>query len=448
MLDTIIRDIRLLGADGIQAAELGIDGGVIVDRGAEVAGACRQEIAGGGAYCLPGAVDLHVHFNEPGRMQWEGFATGSAAAAAGGVTYLAEMPLNSIPSTVSVAALETKLAAIAGKSYVDFGLWGGVVPGNAEDLAPLAAAGVMGFKAFMSPSGTDDFLNADTATLRMAMQRIAPTGLRLALHAEDPAVLARAAASRSTQLSAFDWEAARPVEAELSAVKIAIDLSAETACPISIVHVSSAEVLAVIDAAKAGGVDILCETCPHYLLLSTQDADAIGANAKCAPPLRAAASVTALREALLAGRIDTLGSDHSPSSPELKADLSFYDAWGGIAGLQHGWPLVLDHFGLEDAATLERLQKVSAENPATHIHLPRKGRLQVGMDADFCLMQKLPQPAKIRADALLTRHPLSAYTGRSLGLEVLSTWLRGQCVLANGRLPGPPRGRFIAAQNK
>jgi allantoinase len=443
MMDTIIREVQIASDHGWRKMDIGIEHGLIVELSESLLGGAKHELVGEGAYCLPGGVDLHVHFNEPGRTHWEGFETGSAAAVAAGVTYLAEMPLNSIPSTVDVAALETKLAAVAHKSFVDFGLWGGVVPGNVDDLIPLAEAGVMGFKAFMSPSGTDDFTNSDAATLRAAMRQIAQTGLRLAFHAEDPAVL-RAAEQRLRQrVSAYDWEASRPVAAEISAVQLAIDLAGETGCPIMIVHVSSPAVLAVIATARAQGVDIICETCPHYLLLSTDDAEAIGSDAKCAPPLRSPQTVAGLRAALLDGQIDTLGSDHSPSSPELKQGKAFYDAWGGIAGIQHGWPLVLNHFGLAEPIILQRLLAVGCENPAKIMGLKQKGALRVGMDADFSLIRQQQAPARIEAASLLTRHARSAYVGTSTHLLWESTWLRGQCVVKGGVRQSAPAGKFM-----
>lgn len=443
MMDTIIKHVQILDQGIWRCVDLGIEGGKLVALEGALSGPSRSELNGKGAYLLPGAVDLHVHFNEPGRTHWEGFATGSAAAAAGGVTTLAEMPLNSIPSTVSVAALETKLAAVGSKSHVDFALWGGVVPGNAEELVPLAEAGVMGFKAFMSPSGTDDFINSNVTTLREAMRRIAPTGLRLALHAEDPEVLARAAKAQTSKVSAFDWESSRPVAAEVSAVRIAIDLAVETGCPLTIVHVSSAEVLAVIDAAKIDGVEVVAETCPHYLLLSLNDADRIGTRAKCAPPLRPTDVVDGLRQAVRAGRIDTIGSDHSPSSPDLKEGLSFYDAWGGISGLQHGLPLMIDLGGVDDLDWMQTVQTTFASKPAKIAGFADKGSLVLGQDADFSLVVSDVEGHWVHETDLLYRHPLTAYVGMMQRTVVQSTWLRGQCIFRDGKMVSKPIGRFL-----
>ncbi|NBB78594.1 MAG: allantoinase AllB [Verrucomicrobia bacterium] len=435
--------MRCLVGGSWTGSEIAIEAGRIVEIGSSVMGAAQADVDGDGAYCLPGGVDLHVHFNEPGRTEWEGFATGSAAAAAGGLTYVAEMPLNSIPSTTSVSALYAKQRAIQGKSWIDYGLWGGVVPGNADHLPALAEAGVMGFKAFMSPSGTDDFENSDRATLRRAMEVIAPTGLRLALHAEDPAVLHDTVIGLRQRECAADWEASRPIRAELEAVRTAIDLAGETGCPITIVHVSAAEVVDLIDQARAGGLDILCETCPHYLLLSLDDAEQIGPQAKCAPPLRSAHEVSALWERLRAGKIDTLGSDHSPCPPEMKTGMSFFEAWGGIAGLQHGLPGLLDATGLGEPGRIAALSSLFAERPARALGLTRKGTLHPGSDADFTLVKPLERKVPIQSGLLLSRHPCSAYVGRPLGLQIEATWLRGMPVVEDGRLCGEARGVLV-----
>ena len=444
MFDTIIRNVRVIKDDAWHFVDLGIIDGSFAEVSTNITGNSKNELDGDSAYCLPGSIDLHVHFNEPGRTHWEGFTTGSAAASTAGLSYLAEMPLNSIPSTISVDALNTKLAAINNKSYVDFGLWGGIVPGNINDIEPLARAGVIGFKAFMAPSGNVDFVNSDKSTLREAMYRIAQTGLRLALHAEDPTVLDRALKRLKRTVSAFDWDAARPVEAEISATKAAIELSIETGCPITIVHVSSVEVLSVIQNAKRQGVDILCETCPHYLLLSRVDADNIGADAKCAPPLRSKARMRALEEAVFENLIDTIGSDHSPSPPEMKEDRSFFDAWGGIAGIQHGFPLLISRYGLDVLPRMKILQRLCCENPAKVVNLKSKGAIDLNKDADFTLIKELESASVIEESSLVTKHQRSAYVGAKIKIELTSSWLRGKLVSLNGKLlENPPRGKFI-----
>lgn len=446
MHDRIVRNIRLLGAQGWQSADLAIDQGRFSEIG-KVTEAGRDVIDGRGSYCFPGGVDLHVHFNEPGRTHWEGFATGSLAAASGGCTFVAEMPLNSIPSTTSVEALDEKLHSIGSKSHIDFALWGGLVPGNFDSIQPLAEKGVIAFKAFMSPSGTDDFINSDIATLREGMKRIAPTGKFLALHAEDPAILDSASRGLAHRSNAFDWEASRPVEAEISAIEIAIELAGETGCPIHIVHVSSAQALAPITEAKSMGVNITCETCPHYLLLSIEEADRIGPDAKCAPPLRYGNSIEKLWESLSNGEIDTIGSDHSPCPPEMKEGLSFYDAWGGISGLQHGLPL-LWHRCASDPELLLILTQLSSLNPAKRIGLETKGSIEIGKDADFILVDADTRTEAVELRELLYKHPVSAYCGMDRSLKVRQSWLRGNLIFEEGAATRDPIGAFYPSSRK
>jgi len=443
MHDRIVRNIRLLGPQGWQEADLAIDDGRFSAIG-DVSEAGREIEDGKGYFCFPGGVDLHVHFNEPGRTHWEGFATGSLAAAAGGCTFVAEMPLNSIPSTTSVEALDEKLASIRSKSHVDFSLWGGLVPGNLESIQPLADAGVIAFKAFMSPSGTEDFINSDLVTLKEGMKRIAPTGRFLAIHAEDPAVLDRSSRGVSQHKNAFDWEASRPVEAEISAIQIAIELAGETGCPIHIVHVSSAQALAPISEAKNRGVDITCETCPHYLLLSIEDAEKIGPDAKCAPPLRYRESIDRLWQSLENGEVDTIGSDHSPCPPEMKSGLSFYDAWGGISGLQHGLPLLWSQRP-RSPELLSLLVQLSSSEPAKRAKLEAKGSIEIGKDADFALVDSSMTPKEIRADNLFYKHRASAYCGMQPSFDIRQTWLRGSLIYENGKAIGEPSGAFCRA---
>lgn len=437
MHDLAIRNAKFLSGGSWQLGDLGVDEGKVSSFSPVSA---KKDIDAEGALCIPGAVDLHVHFNEPGRTHWEGFSTGSIAAAAGGTTTLVEMPLNAIPSTVTVEALETKLQAIGKQSYVDFALWGGLVPGNTNDLQPLAEAGVAGFKAFMSPSGTDDFENSDVATLRSGMKEIAKTGKLLAIHAEDPNVLD--SVSLDSKRTALDWESSRPVEAELSAVQIAVELSAETDCPIHIVHVSSPEVLKFISEAKAKGVAITCETCPHYLLLPIESADKIGPNAKCAPPLRPKTTLEGLWESLSSDLIDTIGTDHSPSPPELKTGKNFFEAWGGISGIQHGFPLLLEK-AKNKPELFQKLLQLICSQPAELLGFADKGSLQTGMDADFSLIEVRQNATPIEAADLLTRHRESAYCGIPLSLCVNETWLRGSCIQKYGKPTNPPFGKFI-----
>lgn len=439
MHDVVIREARVLLNGKWQYRDIGIDEGVFTSFNP---GMGSETIDAAGKLLVPGGVDLHVHFNEPGRTHWEGFATGSLAAVAGGNTFLVEMPLNSIPSTVSAQYLQQKIESIGEQSHIDFGLWGGLVPGNVNEIEGLHQAGVVGFKAFMSPSGTDDFANSDTSTLRQGMQEIAKTGKVLAIHAEDPHVLDTVSETLSNKKTALDWEKSRPVEAELSAVQIAIDLASETGCRIHIVHVSAPPVLELIQKAKNSGIDITCETCPHYLLLSIEEADTIGPDAKCAPPLRPQETVEDMWKSVCNGLVDTIGSDHSPCPPDMKTGKSFYDAWGGVSGLQHGLPLLWQK-AAEDALAFQKIINLTSTNPSELIGLKNKGKIDIGYDADFVIVKNDLKPDRISSDQLHYRHSQSAYLGKALSYSVSETWKQGRCIYRKGEPVGPPRGKFL-----
>jgi allantoinase len=327
----------ILRGDG---QDVGVADGVVAAVGPELEGGAREEVDARGLVVLPGVVDAHVHLNDPGRAHWEGFATGTAALAAGGTTTAIDMPLNAIPPTLDRAAFDAKVAAARGVARVDVALWGGLVPGppaGLDRLDELAAAGVVGFKAFMSNSGVEEFPAADDLTLLEGMARAARLGLPVAVHAESDvltsALAARAVAEGRTTMA--DYLASRPVVAELEAIERVILFAEETGCALHVVHVSSGRGVALIAEARARGVDVSCETCPHYLLLDADDAVRIGAAAKCAPPLRDRATVEALWARVLAGDVDLIATDHSPSPPELKeTGGDAFAAWGGIPGAQ------------------------------------------------------------------------------------------------------------------
>jgi allantoinase len=377
----------------------------------------REELDARGLLVLPGGLDPHVHFNEPGRAHWEGLETGSAALAAGGFTAFFDMPLNSSPPVLDGAAFDAKLAAARERSCLDFGLWGGLVPGNLDRLEELAERGVIGFKAFMSNSGIDEFAHVDDVTLFEGMAIAARLGLPVAVHAENDALTAR-----SLGPTARDWLASRPVVAELEAISRAILFAEETGCALHVVHVSSGRGVALVTAARARGVDVTCETCPHYLFLTPEDVEALGAIAKCAPPVRG--------DRELWDRLDELDfvtSDHSPSSPELKQG-DFGAAWGGIAGAQSTRELLL---GALDA---QRVAELTAAAPAARFRIAGKGRIEVGHDADLALVD--PRPYTLARADLRDRHKLSPYVGRELGARVVRTLVRG-------RDPAPGAGRLL-----
>jgi allantoinase len=385
------------------------------------AGPARAEIDARGLTVLPGVIDAHVHFNEPGRTEWEGWATGTRALAAGGATACVEMPLNAHPPTIDGTAFDAKVTAASASAIVDFALWGGLVRGNLDRLEELAERGVVGFKAFMCDSGIADFPAVDEETLGAGMAAAAALGLPVAVHAEDPASLRE---PRGTDWRAF--VASRPPEAEHRAIETAIALARETGCSLHVVHVSTAHGVDLVAQS-----DATCETCPHYLTLCEEDLETFGTRAKCAPPLRSAAERDALWERI--GDLAFIASDHSPCPPEMKRG-DFTAAWGGIAGCQTLLALLLDA-GVPPAD----VAALTSTGPAQRLRLP-KGGLSPGADADLVLVDL----ADTCAPELHDRHRLSPFAGRSLRGRVARTLVRGTTVFADGRIVAErPLGRLL-----
>ena len=422
--------------------DLALTDGVIAEIGPDL-GPGAAEIDATGLLVLPGAVDVHVHLDDPGRAHWEGFATGTRALAAGGATCAADMPLNSIPATVDAAGFAAKVAAAAGTAHVDFALWGGLVPGDPDRLDELAALGVIGFKAFMCETGIDDFVRADADVLAAGMARAARLGLPVAVHAEDEDVVGpltrRAVAAGRTAM--HDYLESRPARAEVAAVRTALDLAGETGCALHVVHVSCGESARLVAEARSRGVDATCEVCPHHLVLSDDDAEAIGALAKCGPPLRPAEEIERLWEALEIGAIGSIGSDHSPAPADMKQGDDMFAVWGGIAGAQTTLALTLTH-GARRGIAVARLAEWLSSAPAARFGLTGKGRLEVGADADLALVAT-GGPWTVRPQAMEYRHAVTPFAGHALTARVVRTILRGQTIARDGRAVGDARGRFV-----
>jgi allantoinase len=438
--DVLVRGGDVVTGAGVVTADVGILDGAIAAIEPELSGAAGRELDARGLHVLAGAVDAHVHFNDPGRTDWEGFASGTAAAAVGGTTTIVDMPLNSHPPTVDAAGFDAKLAAAREAASVDYALWGGLVPGNVGQLAELAARGVVGFKAFMSNSGIDDFAAVDDLALYEGMIEAARLALPVAVHAESDAITgglaARARAAGGTAMR--DYLRSRPAIAELQAIARALVLAADAGCALHVVHVSTGRGVALVAEARAAGQDVTCETCPHYLVLDEEDAERLGAVAKCAPPLRARAECDALWQALGRGDVAFVASDHSPSPPELKDRSDAFEAWGGIAGVQTLAELVLGD-GTARGLDLPLLSRVLSRAPAERLSLP-KGRVAVGADADLALVE-LGAVRTLERAQLRSRHALSPFVGRELRARVAA-------VLVRGRPPEPGAGRLVTPTSR
>jgi allantoinase len=442
--DLVIRGGTVVTPEALLPADLGIVNGQITALQPELSGSTKETLDATGRHIFPGLIDSHVHFNEPGRSHWEGFATGSRALAAGGGTLFFDMPLNAHPPTLDGPSFDQKLAAAQATSLVDFAFWGGIVPGNQDHLEELAERGVVGFKAFMANSGIEDFPCADDKTLREGMKRAARLRRLVAVHAEDETMTSELARERLAQnhTNIRDYLDSRPIQAELAAIRRAIEIAGETGCALHIVHVSCGAGVALVIQAQAAGVNVTCETCPHYLVLTDGDMVALGAPAKCAPPLRDESARAGLWDCLRADRIATIGSDHSPAPPEMKRDPNFFRVWGGISGIQHTLPLLLTEGHIQRQIPLPELSRLFSGNVAKRFQLPPgKGSIAVGGDADLALVD-MSQTFAVSAPDLHYRHAQSPYLGRRLTGKVVQTILRGQTVFRDGRFH-EPAGRLV-----
>ena len=429
----LIRGGKVVTAQGVLQSDIAVVDGRIAAMGPGLPDTGCPVVDATGQWVFPGVIDAHVHFNEPGRTDWEGLASGSRALAAGGGTCFFDMPLNSEPPVTTAARFEEKRRLAAVKSCTDFALWGGLIPGNEGELEGLRDAGAIGLKAFMCPSGIATFPGIDGDPLKRGMRRAAELGMLVAVHAEDEGLAGElTAASRARgETSARAYLDSRPIEVELFAIQRALDYAGETRCRLHIVHVSSPEGLQLVAEAKERGVDVTAETCPHYLLLSESDVERQGAVAKCSPPVRDEGHRQALWLSLWSGLVDTIGSDHSPSPPELKTSQDFFEIWGGIGGVQHGVQLLLSATADQAEQDWPRLAAALSTTVARRFRLPpAKGQIAVGNDADFSLL-RIGAPRTLAAEELLTRHRLSPYLGRPDRITVQETYLRGRPIRAD-----------------
>jgi allantoinase len=438
--DLVIKRGNVVLRDEIRLLDIGIRAGRIVALAESIDATDVPSIDATGQYVLPGMIDVHVHFNEPGLADWEGFESGSAALAAGGCTTYADMPLNGVPPTINAKAWRQKLEAAQAKSAVDYVFWGGLQTGNLAELEELAACGVIGFKAFMSSpggEGEDIFREADDITLYEGMKKIAELGGILALHAESEPMVSKLAAGKiaAGRLSAKDFADSRPIIAELEAVNRALFYAKETGCALHFVHISSPQAVEAIDLAKKSGMNVTLETCPHYLTLVAEDMQRLGPVAKCAPPLRGLEEQNRLWTLLREGRIDMITSDHSPCPSRLKNENNgnFFAAWGGISGAQSSMELMIHEGCLRRGIPLTQISRMLSYEPAKRFGLlPNKGEITLQADADLVVVD-LNKGYVLQQEDLLYRHPHSPYIGRSFDCRVTTTLCRGSVVYEAGR---------------
>ena len=439
MFDLIIRGGIVVSSGGSTTADIAIEDGRIAAIGPELTGA-SHEIDARGLFVLPGLIDVHVHFNEPGRTHWEGAATGSRALAAGGGTLFFDMPLNSTPCCVNAREVDRKREALERASIIDFGLWGGLVPGAVGEMAEMAGRGVVGFKAFMCDSGLSEFPRADDETLRDGMAEAARLHVPVAVHAESHEITT-ALAARMRGRHARDFLQSRPVAAEIEAVGRALEFARETGASLHIVHVSTGRGVLLAAEARTRGVDVSIETCPHYLWFTEADVERLGTIAKCAPPLRAAEHGEELWDTVMAGQVDIIGSDHSPTEPAMKAG-DFLSAWGGIAGVQSTLPVLLDRGYRDRRLPLERIADLVAASPARRFRMAGKGAIDQGNDADLVLID-IESSSTLREEHLQQRHKTSPYLGVTFRGVVRATLRRGEPIFMGGQVTAGGSGRFV-----
>lgn len=444
-LDVIIRGGSVVTAREVLNTDIGIRDGLLVTFGENLGDDAGETIDATGLHVFPGVIDAHVHFNEPGRAEWEGLETGSRALVAGGGVVFFDMPLNSTPPVLDVEAFDAKRIAASNDAIADYAIWGGLTPDNLDQLEPLALRGVIGFKGFMCNSGLDEFPAAYERTLCEGMKRAAALKLPVAVHAESDTLTRKLAGERLAHglTSIRDWLDSRPVEAELDAIRRAADLAGETGCKLHVVHVSCGEGVAVIAAARQRGADVSCETCPHYLTLTEDDVFQLGAVAKCAPPLRTGPSQDQLWTELLAGGVTTVGSDHSPCLPAMKLGEDFFKVWGGIAGVQHTLPLLISEGHHRRGLDLPSIARLTSHNVAVRFNLPpEKGGIKIGAEADLAFVD-LAAEYEVKRWELLNRHPLSPYAGRWLRGKVVRTMISGTTVFLDGKIVSTRPSRLL-----
>lgn len=441
--DVVIRNGILICPEGVKKADVAVYDEKIVEIAPEIAGDAKETIDAAGKYVFPGTTDGHVHFNDPGRTEWETITTGSSALAAGGGVAYFDMPLNCSPCTLDAQNFKNKLAVAQKDSLVDYGFWGGLTPKNLDKLEELAECGVIGFKAFSCFSGIDEFERMDDYTALVGMEKLAKLGLPLMVHCENAEITRdlTALALANNKTTVRDYFAARPPITEIENVSRMISFAEETGCKLIIAHISTAKAVELVSQARSRGVDVCCETIGHYLILTDDDVERMGTVAKCSPPIRDTENQTKMWAKLLNKEIAFVSSDHSPCDPSLK-DGEFLKVWGGISACQTTLPAMLTHAYHDRKVSLTDIASLTSQNVNEIFKIQGKGKIAVGYDGDFALVD-LGKEYTLQAEDLFYKHKVSPYVGDRFRGAVTQTILRGTTIYKDGKIMSKPMGKHL-----
>lgn len=442
--DLIVRNGLVVTDNGVEKLDIAVVDGSIVELSPEITGVVKEEIDATGKHIFPGGYDCHVHFNEPGRTDWESLITGTSSLAAGGMTSFTDMPLNSTPVTTNGKNFDLKLERAKVNSLIDYSFWGGLTPNNLDSLEELAARGVVGFKAFTCFSGLEEFEGTDDWTLYRGMEIAAKLGLPLSVHAENRDITNKLSEEfiKEGKISPRDFLNSRPEISEIEAVQRVILFAQETKCKLHIAHISTARGVQLVVEARAKGIDVTCETVPQYLTLTQDDLEGLGPIGKCCPPLRSKDTLENLWKHVLKGNVDIVCSDHSPAPIEMKKDENFFKVWGGISGCQSTLNVMLTEGYHNRGLSLESISKLLGLNPAERFGIKNKGKLGLGYDADMAIVD-LNERFVLNADELFYMHKVSPLVGLTYRGKVERTILRGKTIYLNGKIVSPPIGKFL-----
>ncbi|HWR45668.1 allantoinase AllB [Sporomusa sp.] len=441
--DVLIRNGIIVCPDGMKKADVAVCDEKIVEIAEEISGDAKETIDAAGKCVLPGLTDGHVHFNDPGRTEWETITTGSSALAAGGGVAYFDMPLNCSPCTLDAKNFNAKLAVAQKDSLVDYGFWGGFTPKNLDKFEELAECGVIGFKAFSCFSGIDEFERADDYTTLVGMEKLAKLGLPLMVHCENAEITRdlTSIALANNKTTVRDYFAARPPITEIENVSRMIAFAEETGCKLIIAHISTAKAVELVTQARSRGIDVCCETIGHYLILTDDDVERMGTVAKCSPPIRDTKNQTKMWAKLLNDEIAFVSSDHSPCDPKLK-DGEFLKVWGGISACQTTLPALLTHAHHDRKVPLEDIAKLTSQNVNEIFRIQGKGKIAVGYDGDFVFVD-LDKEFTLQAEDLFYKHKVSPYVGDRFRGTVTQTILRGTTVFKDGKIVSKPIGKHL-----